>query len=74
MHKVHEMHIKKCFDTNNDTYLALLQGYLTPIDPGLPRPVTLLFNRPIRGIMPKLNRPAILFDHDDDHYAALIFT
>ena len=26
-----------------------------------------MFNRPIRGLMPMLKRPSLLFDHDDDH-------
>ena len=34
--------------------------------------VTLSFNRPARDILPKLSRPLILFDHNDDHYAVLI--
>ena len=40
--------MKKCFDTNNDVYLALLQIHLTSIDPGLPNMAALMFNTPIR--------------------------
>ena len=42
------------------------------IHPGLLRPAALLFNRPIEALMPKLSRSPIPYDHNDDHYAALI--
>ena len=61
----------KNFDSNNDVYLALLQICSTPIGPGLPSPVSLMFSRPIRGLMPKLSRPPIWFNLEDDHYTAL---
>ena len=61
----------KCFDTNKHVYLGLLQIHPTPICPGLPSIVVLIFNRPIRGQMPKLSRPSILYSHDDDHYTML---
>ena len=38
----------------------------------LPSPVTLMFNRPIRCLIPKLSIPFILFNHDHDHNASLI--
>ena len=60
------------FDTNNDIYLALYQICLTPISPGLPGPAALLFYRLLGGLMSKLSRLPIPFDHNDDHYDALI--
>ena len=38
----------------------------------LPCPAALMLNRLIRGLMPKLSRPPILFDHDDDHSVVFI--
>ena len=38
--------------------------------PGLLSPVALLFNRPMRGL--KTNLTPTPFDHDNDHYTALI--
>ena len=45
--------IKMYFDNNDDVNLALLQMRSTPIAAGLPSPATLLFNRPIRALLPK---------------------
>ena len=59
--------MKKCFYSNSDVYLAWLQICLTPIGPGLKSPALLMFNRPIRSLMPKHSRPHILFDHNDDN-------
>ena len=64
--------MKECFDTNYYIYLALLQICSTCTGPELLNPSTLMFNRPIRGLMPKQSRSLILFDHDHDHYSALI--
>ena len=52
--------------------MALLQIRSTPLVPGLPSPETLLFNYPITGIMPIINRPLIVVNNDDEHYEALI--
>ena len=64
--------MRKCFASNKDLCLALWQIHSTPIGPEPPSPTALMLNRPIRGIMPKLGRPPMLFDYDDDHYTALI--
>ena len=48
--------IKKGFDNNNDVNLALLQIRSMPKGPGLPSPVMLLLNRPIRGLLHQMNR------------------
>ena len=42
---------------------------LTLIGPGLLHPATLLLNRPLRGLLPKMNRALILYNNDDIHYA-----
>ena len=52
--------------------MALLQIHTTPLGPGLPSPVTILFNRQVQGIMPVLDHKPIWQDHDDDHYGKLI--
>ena len=60
--------IKKCIDAKFDMYIALLQIRSSPLEPGLPSPATLLFNCPIRGVMPILNRLLISPINDDDEH------
>ena len=60
------------YETNDNIYYALLQIHLTLISPRLPSPVTLLFNRPARGLLPKLNRPPISYDNDANSNMALV--
>ena len=50
--------LKKCFESRSDPQIALLQIRIrmTPLGQGLPSPATMLFNHPIRGIMPVVNR------------------
>ena len=43
----------------------------TPISRGLPSPAALLFNWPIRALLPKINREHIIFNAEDEHYGAL---
>ena len=64
--------MKKCNKTNAETYVALLQIRATQLEPGLPSPVTLLFNCSIQGIMPIINRLPINSDNDDVHFEALV--
>ena len=47
-------HHQKCLDTNNDVKPGLLQIGSKPIVTDLPIPATLLFNRPIRGLLPHM--------------------
>ena len=63
--------IKKCLDNNDNVNLALLQMTSTPIATGLPSPATLLFKRPIRALLPQINKEQINFDVDDEHYKTL---
>ena len=49
--------------------MALVQITSTPIEPA-----TLLFNHPIRGIMPILTRPPHKSNNDKEHYEASIKT
>ena len=42
------------------------------LGPGLPSPVTLLFNRQVRGIMPVLDHKLIECDCDDKHHNRLV--
>ena len=54
--------MKKCFDTNVDENLAILQIWSIPIGPGLLSHAILLFNRPIWGVMPTISRVSMNFD------------
>ena len=40
--------------------------------PGLQIPTILLFNYPIRGIMPTINRPLFFVSNSNEHYEALV--
>ena len=64
--------VKKYFDTHNNKYLVFLQVGLMSIGPGLLSLAVLLFSMPVTGLMPKISRSPILFDHDDSLYATLI--
>ena len=50
----------KCFDTNRDKLVALLQMHSTLIGAGLMSTAMMLFNRPIRDMWLQMNR--------DPHY------
>ena len=49
----------------------MLQMKSTPVGSGLPSPATLLFNRPIRALLLKINREPINFNDDNEHFEAL---
>ena len=71
MFKIHKAYYKKCIETKADKHVALLQIKATPLEPGLLSPATLLFNHPIQGIMPIINRLPINIDSDEEHYEVL---
>ena len=56
---------------NKDVNLALLQVRCTVIGHGMLIPATIVFNRPIRGLLSKINRGPMGCNFDDYHYAAL---
>ena len=56
----------------SNPHIALLQIKSTPLRPGMPSPATLLFNYPIRGAMPPINRPPGGVNNDDEHYVAFV--
>ena len=64
--------LKKCFDSNGDPHIILLQICMSPVVPGFPRPANVLFKQPIRGIMPIIKRPLVGIDSDEGHYEVLI--
>ena len=64
--------IKKCIYPKSDTHVALLQIKSTLLGPGLPCLATLLFNHPVKGIMPIFGRPPISPNNNDEHYKAVI--
>ena len=41
------------------------------VDVGLPIPTTMLFSRPIRGLLHQMNREPIDVNNDETHYDAL---
>ena len=52
--------------------MALLQIQTTPLGHGLPSPATLMFNRPVCGIMPVIDHEPLIEDCDDDCHAKII--
>ena len=64
--------IKKYTDTGGDIHMAILQIRTTSLGQGLPSPTMLLFNCPVRGIMPVMDRPPINIDNDDEHHQTLM--
>ena len=64
--------LKKCFDSMLDPHIALLQICMTPLGQGLPSPAAMLFNCPIRGIMPITDRIPVGLDNDEEHHEAII--
>ena len=70
MHKFFEVYHEKCLDNIDDVSLALLQMRSTPIGAGLPSPATLLFNRPIKGLLPQITRELFNINGDDKHFEA----
>ena len=55
-----------------DIHIAFLQIKSTLLGPGLPSHAMLLFNCPIRGIMPIINKPPINSNGNDEHFEALV--
>ena len=52
--------------------MVLLQIRTTAVGQGLPSPATLLFNHPVCGIMPVMDRKPINIDNDDEHHKNLM--
>ena len=50
----------------------MLQIRTTPLESGQPSQATLLFNHPIQGIMPIINRLPINSDNDDEYFESLV--
>ena len=71
VHWICKRTMKKCFETNTDVNLALIQIRSTQIGTGLTSPATIPFSRLIEGILPKQNnRLLVLYYYDEDHYNA----
>ena len=64
--------IKKCTDSSGDMHMAVLQIRTTTLGQDLPSPAMLLFNHPVRGIMPVMDLPPINIDKDDEHHQTLM--
>ena len=68
-----QMHYKKFSDSSGDIHMAMIQHYnTTPMGQGIPSCAMLLFNCPVRGIMPVMDRPPINVDNDDEHHQTLM--
>ena len=52
--------------------MALLQICTTQLGPGLLSPATLLFNQPVHGIMPVLDRMPVSENYDDEYHSKLV--
>ena len=63
--------MKKYYKTNVDTYMSLLQIRSTPIIPKIPSLATILFNRLVKGLLPRISSPPIMFDNDESNHAAV---
>ena len=63
---------KKCADSGSDIDMALLQIQMMALGHGLPSPSTLMFNRPVCGIMHVIDHKPLVEDCDDDHHAKTI--
>ena len=61
----------KYFNTNADVNLASLHIISVPLGSELPGPTTILFNRSIRVLMPRISRMSINFDCSDSYYETL---
>ena len=59
--------MKKCFDTNKYVNLALLQIRSTLTGHGLLSSATVLFKRPVRCLLPEINRLPKLYNFDNHH-------
>ena len=64
--------IIKCIDTKSDIHISLLQIRSTVIGLELPNSAMLLFNHPIRGIMPIISRLLVNSNNDEEHYETLV--
>ena len=71
MRKICNTHHHKFFDNNNDVNLVLLQIRLMPIGTGLPSQAILLFNKPIRALLPQINKEPINYSADHENYEVL---
>ena len=68
---MYKAYYQKNIDTKSDIHFALLLIRLTPLGPGLPGLAILLFNHPIRGILP-ISRLPFNSNNGDEHYEALV--
>ena len=69
--KVSTFTMKKCFVSEGDLHIAMLQLRTAPLGQGLQSPATLLFTHPVRDIIPVIDRLPITTDNDEEHHKAL---
>ena len=68
---VQRVTMKKCYETNAEIHMSLLQIKSTLLSPGLLNLVMLLFNRLARGLLPRFSRPPIMCYNDVTNHTAL---
>ena len=71
MYKICKTHPKEMFDTKDDPHITFFQIQMTPLGPGLLSQANILFNCPIRGIMPIISRTPVGVNNDEKHYKSL---
>ena len=71
MHKFVKCIIMNSLDNNYDVNVDLLQMRSIAVRSELPSPAILLFNGPIRPLLPKMNREPTTFNSESEHYEAL---
>ena len=52
--------------------MALLQICITALGQGLPSLAMLLFNHPVHGVMPVIDRKPVSADNDDEHHTKVV--
>ena len=70
MQSIHKAYCQKCIDTKSDIHKALVQLRSTLLGQGLPSPAVVLFNCPVRGIMPIVNR--LLINSNDGELCVVL--
>ena len=66
-------HVRNAFDKISITHIStFIADQIHTLGPELQSPATLLFNQPIRCIMPAINSSLISADSDNDHYDSFV--
>ena len=72
MHQIGKVKNKKCYETNADINMSLMQMRSMPKRPRLQSLDTVLFNRLTTGLMPIISRQPIMHNNDENNHAVLV--